>query len=108
MIELSQLKVWWEGPTFLSDDKSNWPQLETVDKPDSYARELKRKHNNIPLSSNATLINVEESVAESRPVRRIFKRGVLIAATGDLQRGDQGAQPSDADESSISCYLRVA
>ena len=65
LIELSQLKVWWEGPTFLSDDKSNWPQLETVDKPDSYARELKRKHNNIPLSSNATLINVEESVAES-------------------------------------------
>ena len=44
----------------------------------------------------------------ARPVRRIFKRGVLIAATGDLQRGGLGAQPSDADESSIFCCLRVA
>ena len=25
LMDLSQLKVWWEGPTFLSDDKSNWP-----------------------------------------------------------------------------------
>ena len=37
-----------------------------------------------------------------------FQKGVLIAATGDLQHEGLGAQPPDADESSISCYLRVA
>ena len=65
LTELSQLKIWWEGPIFLSEDKSNWPQLETVPKPSSYARELKRKYNNIQLSSVATLVNMEESVEES-------------------------------------------
>ena len=37
-----------------------------------------------------------------------FQKGVLIAATGDLHRGGLGAVPPDADESSISRYLRVA
>ena len=37
-----------------------------------------------------------------------FQKGALIAATGDLQCKGLGAQPPDADESSISCYLRVA
>ena len=65
MTELSQLKIWWEGPIFLSEDKSNCPQLETVVKPSSHARELKRKYSNIQLSSVATLVNIEESVEES-------------------------------------------
>ena len=50
---------------FLSEDKSNWPKLETVAKPNNYTRELKRKYNNIQLSSAATLVNIEESVEES-------------------------------------------
>ena len=33
-----------------------------------------------------------------RPVRRISKRGVLIAALDDPRRGGLGAQPPDADE----------
>ena len=65
LTELSQLKIWWEGPIFLSEDKSNWPQLETVAKPSSNTRELKRKYSNIQLSSVATLVNMEESVEES-------------------------------------------
>ena len=65
LIELSQLKIWWERPIFLSEDKSNWPKLETVPKPNSYTRELKRKYNNVQLSSAATLVNMEESVEES-------------------------------------------
>ena len=56
LTELSQLKIWWEGPIFLSEDKSNWPQLETVAKPSSYTRELKRKYSNIQLSSASTLV----------------------------------------------------
>ena len=65
LTELSQLKIWWEGPIFLSEDKSNWPQLEIVAKPSNYAREFKRKYSNIQLSSAATLVNMEESVEES-------------------------------------------
>ena len=65
LTELSHLKIWWEGPIFLSEDKSNWPQLETVAKPSNYTRELKRKYSNIQLSSAATLVNMEESVEES-------------------------------------------
>ena len=64
MTELSQLKIWWEEPIFLPEDKSNWLQLETVPKPNSYARELKRKYSNIQLSSVPTLVNMEESVKE--------------------------------------------
>ena len=62
LTELSQLKVWWEGPIFLSEDKSNWPQLETVAKPSNYARKL---NSNIQLSSVATLVNMEELFEES-------------------------------------------
>ena len=65
LTELSQLKIWWEGPIFLSEDKSNWPQLEIVPKPNSYTRELKRKYSNIQLSSATTIVNMEESVEES-------------------------------------------
>ena len=65
MTELSQLKIWWEGPIFLSEDKSNWPQLEIVPKPNNYTRELKRKYSNIQLSSATTIANMEESVEES-------------------------------------------
>ena len=65
MIDLSQLKVWWEGPSFLSDDKSNWPQLEIIAKPNSYTKEFKKKYSNIQQSSAATLVNVEESAEES-------------------------------------------
>ena len=65
-IELSQLKIWWEGPIFLSEDKSNWPQLETVDKPNNYIREHKRKYSNIQLSPAATLVSVEISMEEPR------------------------------------------
>ena len=62
--ELSQLKVWWEGPTFLLDDKSKWPQLDTVGNSDSCnKRELKRKYSNI--KAIATLVNVEESAENS-------------------------------------------
>ena len=64
LTELSQLKIWWEGPIFLSQDKSNWPQLETVDKPNNHTRELKRKYSNIQLSPAATLVNVEISMEE--------------------------------------------
>ena len=62
LTELSQLKVWWEGPIFLSEDKSNWPQLETIDKPNNHTGELKRKYSNIQLSPAATLVNVEISM----------------------------------------------
>ena len=48
----------------MSEDKSNWPQLETVDKPNNYIRELKRKYSNIQLSPAATLVNVEKSMEE--------------------------------------------
>ena len=58
------MKVWWEGPIFLSEDKSNWPQLETIDKPNNHTRELKRKYSNIQLSPAATLVNVEISMEE--------------------------------------------
>ena len=58
LTELSQLKVWWEGPIFLSEDKSNWLLLETVDKPNNYTRELKRKYSSIQLSPAATLVSV--------------------------------------------------
>ena len=60
MIELSQLKTWWEAPIFLWDDESHWPQLETIDKQNSNSRELKRKYNSILIPSVATLVNVEE------------------------------------------------
>ena len=59
------MKIWWEGPIVLSEDKSNWPQLEIVPKPSNHTRELKRKYSNIQLSSAATLVNMEESVEES-------------------------------------------
>ena len=49
---------------FLSEDKSNWPQLETVDKPNNYTRELKRKYSNIQLSPAVTLVNAEISMEE--------------------------------------------
>ena len=61
LTELSQLKIWWEVPIFLSEDKSNWPQLEIVPKPNSYTRELKRKYSNIQLSSATTIVNMEVS-----------------------------------------------
>ena len=61
---LSQLKVWWERPIFLSEDKSNWPQLETVGKPKNYTREHKRKYSNIQLPSATTLVNLETSIEE--------------------------------------------
>ena len=61
LAELSQLKVWWEGPTFLLDDKSKWPQLRNSDSRNK--RELKRKYSNIKVT--ATLINVEESAENS-------------------------------------------
>ena len=48
----------------MSEDKSNWPQLETVDKPNNHTRELKRKYSNIQLSPAATLVNVEISMEE--------------------------------------------
>ena len=57
LIELSQLKTWWEAPIFLWDDESHWPQLETID---SCSRELKRKCNSTLIPSVATLVNVEE------------------------------------------------
>ena len=48
----------------MSEDKSNWPQLETVDKPNNHTRELKRKYSDIQLSPAATLVNVEISMEE--------------------------------------------
>ena len=44
----------------MSEDKSNWPQLETVDKPNNHTR----KYSNIQLSPAATLVNVEISIEE--------------------------------------------
>ena len=62
-----------------------------------------------PCGAGGHLLGAEEALQVTiRPICRIFKRGVLIAATGDLQCGGLGAQPPDADESSISCYLSVA
>ena len=29
--DITVIKVWWRGPIFLSEDKSNLPQLETAD-----------------------------------------------------------------------------
>ena len=60
LIELSQLKTWWEAPMFLWDDNSHWPRLETIDKQNSCSKELKRKYNNIVMPSVTTLVNVEE------------------------------------------------
>ena len=60
MIELSQLKTWWEAPIFLWDDESHWPQLETIDKQNSCSGELKRKYNSTLIPSVATLVNVGE------------------------------------------------
>ena len=62
-MDLSQLKVWWEGRIFLSDDKSNWPQLEIVAKPNSYIYK-RTVQCNIQMSSTATLMNVGESAKE--------------------------------------------
>ena len=53
LTDLSQFKIWWKGPIFLSEDKSNWPQLETAAKPNNYTTELKRRYSNIHFYPNA-------------------------------------------------------
>jgi len=42
LMELSQLKDWWKGPAFLSDNQDHWSLLETVLSSIGDQRELKR------------------------------------------------------------------
>ena len=66
MEEISELRAWWEGPAFLFDSQSNWPQLNMVFNSDNDMTELRRKYviGKNPstciathLSSTATLLN---------------------------------------------------
>ena len=41
-VDLSQLRVWWRGPAFLSRGEIDWPQLEAIDIPENNDRELKK------------------------------------------------------------------
>ena len=74
LVELSQLRVWWEGPAFLSKSEMDWPQLKITATPDNNVKELKKKYistlksptsESCKLSpSTTTLITIGESQKE--------------------------------------------
>ena len=44
LVEISELRAWWEGPAFLLEDQCKWPQLGAVLNPEDSSTELKRKY----------------------------------------------------------------